>query len=163
MLNECVITENMPCRISRDWVTLCVQKQFIMPFLYRVTDSISLRPPSARIHIIIYEHGDFVSVLAFRPHVNRVILSATESESEKSERFHFLLRLRLWLRRLRSSEKQIVGVARKQMWMNCKPLTMHVPTLCDWFSSCASACDSDSLVLTWSDKRRSRKRNQNAV
>ena len=38
-----------------------------MPFLFRVTDSISLRPPSARIHIIFFENGDFVAVLAFRP------------------------------------------------------------------------------------------------
>ena len=31
-----------------------------------------------------------------------------------------------------------------------KPITIHVPTLCDWFSSSASACDCDDLVFTWS-------------
>ena len=43
---------------------------------------------------------------------------------------------------------------------------MHVPTLCDWFGSSASAFDSDNLVFTRSKaehKRRSRKRNRNAV
>ena len=34
---------------------------------------------------------------------------------------------------------------------------MHVPTLCDWFSSSASAYDSDNLVSI------DRKRSQNAV
>ena len=29
-----------------------------------------------------------------------------------------------------------------------KSITTHVPTLCDWFSSFASACDSDDLVYT---------------
>ena len=42
-----------------------------------------------------------------------------------------------------------------------KPITMHVPMLCDWFSSSAFACDSDDPVFTC--KRRSRKRYQNAV
>ena len=43
-----------------------------------------------------------------------------------------------------------------------KPIT-HVPRLCDWFSSSASACDSDNLV-SLDCKRWSRKRpNQNAV
>ena len=26
---------------------------------------------------------------------------------------------------------------------------MHVPTLCDWFSSSTSACDSENLVFTF--------------
>ena len=45
-------------------------------------------------------------------------------------------------------------------------MTMHVPTLCDWFGSSASSSDSDNLVFTRSyaeRKRRSRKRNRNAV
>ena len=48
------------------------KKQFIMSFLYRVTDSISLRPPSQHVSIYFW-NGDFVSVLAFRPHVNCVL------------------------------------------------------------------------------------------
>jgi len=32
-----------------------------------------------------------------------------------------------------------------------KPITVLVPTLCDWFSSCASAHDSDNLVFIVSD------------
>ena len=47
-----------------------------------------------------------------------------------------------------------------------KPITMHVPTLCDWFGSSASASDSDNLVFTRSEaerKRRRRQRNRNAV
>ena len=29
-----------------------------------------------------------------------------------------------------------------------KKIIMHVPTFCDWFSSSASACESDDPVLT---------------
>ena len=62
------------------------------------------------------------------------VISATESESEESER---LFRLRLELRRLRSSETQIDGVGSRSGRM--MPITMHVLTLCDWFISSASA------------------------
>ena len=31
-----------------------------------------------------------------------------------------------------------------------KPIRMHVLTLCDWFSTSPSACDSGNLVFTWS-------------
>ena len=54
-------------------------------------------------------------------------MSATDSESKESERFHFF-RHRLRLRRLRSSENQIVGVGSEQ---KDKPITTHVPMLCD--------------------------------
>ena len=74
-------------------------------------------------------------------------------ESEESERFHSLLTPLTtpsftiqWKPHFRS---------RKQKRKN-KPITIHVPTLCDWFSSPPSACDSDH-------KRRSRKRNHNDV
>ena len=47
---------------------------------------------------------------------------------------------------LRPSENQIDGVKSGTL---DKPTTMHVPTLlCDWFSSSASACDSNNLVFT---------------
>ena len=51
---------------------------------------------------------------------------------------------------IRSRENQIVGVGIKRL--KDKPITMHVTTLCDWFSSSASAsasaCDSENLVFT---------------
>ena len=28
-----------------------------------------------------------------------------------------------------------------------QPITIHISTLCDWFSSSASACDSENLVF----------------
>ena len=52
------------------------------------------------------------------------VISATELESEESERFHFL------------------------PTPLTTPITMHVPTLCNWFGSSASASDSDNLVFT---------------
>ena len=33
-------------------------------------------------------------------------------------------------------------------WQKDKPITMHVPMLCDWFSSSISACDSDNVIFT---------------
>ena len=43
-----------------------------------------------------------------------------------------------------------------------KPITMHARTLCDWFSSAASASDSDNQ-FSLDRFRQSRKRNQNTV
>ena len=37
-----------------------------------------------------------------------------------------------------------------------KPITIHVPKLCDWFGSSASASDSDDLVFTRSKVERKR-------
>ena len=71
---------------------------------------------------------------------------ATESESEESERFHFF-RLRLRLRRLRSAYDLVKPVCRSRKQKD-KPITIHVPTLCDWFSSSASASDSNNLLFT---------------
>ena len=59
-----------------------------------------------------------------------------ESESVKSERFHYL-RVRLGFHRLQSSENQIVGVVSKS----------KEKTLCHWFSYYPSACDLDNLVF----------------
>ena len=73
------------------------------------------------------------------------VVRVTESESEQSEHFHFF-RLRLRLGRLRSAYN-LVKTRLKQKRKD-KPITMHVPTLCDWFSSSASACDSDDPVFT---------------
>ena len=62
------------------------------------------------------------------------VISATESESEESERFHFLptplttpsLTFRLW-----SSENQIVGVGSRSR--RTKPITKRGNVHCDWF------------------------------
>ena len=44
---------------------------------------------------------------------------------------------------------------------------MHVPTLCDWLSSCGSVCNSDDVAFIdcfhFDCKRQSHKRNQSAV
>ena len=61
------------------------------------------------------------------------VISATESESEESERFHFF-RLRVRLRRLRSAYDLVKPVCRsRKQKQKDKPITIHVPTLCDWF------------------------------
>ena len=76
-------------------------------------------------------------------------LSSTESESEESERFHFLpttlmspsLRSAYDLVKTRLSESD----CRKRKY---KPISMRAPMLSDWFCFSASACDSDNLVFT---------------
>ena len=64
------------------------------------------------------------------------------------------------------------GYMRKMIFHSIESLSLnqsqstHAPTLCDYFSSSTSASDSDNLILTTSKaecKRRSRKRNRNAV
>ena len=71
------------------------------------------------------------------------VISATESELEELEHFHFLQTLLMtkWKPADCRSRK------RKQKRED-EPVTKLVPTLCDWFSSSASACDSDNLVFT---------------
>ena len=90
--------------------------------------------------------------------VSRVV-NMTELESEEPECFRFLLTplitllLTIWWKPDCWSWKQ------KQ---KDKPITMHIPTLCDWeFSSCPCdlSCDSQHLVRKW----QSCKQNQNAA
>ena len=76
--------------------------------------------------------------------VSRVIRRATESGWEEQVRkFPFSsdsayesVAYNLVKTRLLESEAEAEG-----------SITMHVLTLCDWFSSSASACDSDNLVF----------------
>ena len=76
------------------------------------------------------------------------VISLTESVQEESERFHFFRlclidsvgSFPLW-----PSENQTESEAEAEGQTIKK---MHVLTLCDWFSSSASACDSDDSVLT---------------
>ena len=49
--------------------------------------------------------------------------------------------------------------SQKKKWKD-KPITVHIPTLCDWFRSSASASDCDNLVFTRSEAKH---KNQNAV
>ena len=42
------------------------------------------------------------------------------------------------------------GSRRRKQKRKDKPITMHVSTLCDWFSSFASPFDLNNLVFTWS-------------
>ena len=66
--------------------------------------------------------------------------------SRKNQNASIFIRLRLWLCYLRSSENQIVrvGSSRKRD----KPITIFVPTLCDWPSFSASPNDIKKLVFT---------------
>jgi len=74
-----------------------------------------------------------------------VFTGSTESESEESERFHFLL-TPLTIPLLTIYQKPDCGI-RKQKPKD-RPITVLFPTLCDWLSSSASAYDSDNLVFT---------------
>ena len=71
------------------------------------------------------------------------MISTMESESEESKRFHLLPTLlmtpSLTIQRKPDCRSQ------KQKPKD-KPITMHVPMLCDWFSSSASACDFHLIV-----------------
>ena len=72
------------------------------------------------------------------------VISATESESEEAERFHFFR-----LGRLRSAYNLVkTRLSDSEAEAKDKSITMNVPKLCDWFASSASASDSDNMVFT---------------
>jgi len=66
-----------------------------------------------------------------------------------------LLKWRAWNHDIVLKERKnkwcevIINKNRKQK-RKCKPIMMHVPMLCGWFSSSLSAWDSDDPVFTWS-------------
>ena len=95
---------------------------------------------------VAYDHKGW-----FPPKIG--VISATKSESEESELFHFF-RHRLRLHRLRSFhdlywKPDCWSWKQKQ---RDKPITRQVAMLCDWFSSSACASDSDSLPFSLDHK-----------
>ena len=76
----------------------------------------------------------------------QTVISATESESDESKRFHFLpTPVMIRFRRLRSRENQIVGVGSRSGRINQSQCTF--PCFVIGFSSSAPTCDSVNLVF----------------